>query len=459
MKAALLRLVPILFLASSCTTGFYLAGGYDDDIYYDPSDHPVVVQKQVEKVQPEVAPVHDRGVVDTLRQEENNQREYVLVDSLSEEYVDENGNTVINNSYFYEPDDEMEYTNRINRFDRPFSGLGYFDTWGYDPYYSWYSPGWSMGFYSPWYSSWYSPGWSMGFYSPWYSSWYSPGWSMGYYSPWYNSWYSPWYNPYYSWYYNDYGYSWSGMNNFRNRDNYFYGHRNSRITDGAYGGASSGGGMGNSGTLYSTRGSVAGSSSSAGQVKSGKEIIQRRQVAAASEGQSVKPKRQSDLQNPRSSGSTNLPTRSSRTTVRPPVSRSYSPPKYITRVSPRSSSSSRSTYIRPRTSTSQRSGSIQRSVRRSSGSQSIRSTSRSINTGTIRRSSTSSGRTYRSTAPVRYSGSSGRSSGWSTGSSGYRSSSSGFRSSSSVSRSSGSVSHSSGGSRSSGGGSRSGGRR
>ena len=104
MKATYTQLLILLvFLLSSCGTGMYMSGAYS------PEDQPFVIEKKVlEKpiVKEDIAMQEE-----ALKTEEEafieGEREYVLVDTLYEEFVDDDGNTIINNHYYYEPEEEM----------------------------------------------------------------------------------------------------------------------------------------------------------------------------------------------------------------------------------------------------------------------------------------------------------------------------------------------------------------
>ena len=231
-----------MFLASSCGTGIYLTSGYTDDVYYTPAQRTEVIETSVMPEAPTRILEREIELIepDTIIEEVP---EYNLLESETETYVDEDGTTVINNYYYdseYGDYGDYYYTNRINRFYRPSIGFGFYDPmWSYN----------SWGYYDPFYSDWYYPYSSFG----WYSSWYSPYYYSSWYSPWYSPWYSSrWYNPY--WYGNDYWYG-GGGGYYDRGDNYYYGHRNSGITDGMY--ANRSGGMKSAGSLYGTRGSVA----------------------------------------------------------------------------------------------------------------------------------------------------------------------------------------------------------
>lgn len=434
MKAVLTGLIPIMLLASSCGTGVYLTSGYTDDVYYSPADRPVVIEKRTQAAVtvPARSLEQEQAIPDTVRVAEPR---YALVDSTYQEYVDENGNTVVNNNYYYEPEDDYYYSNRINRFYRPSMGFGFYDSW-------WGMNDW--GYYDPWYSS---------FYSPWgYSSWYSPWGYNSWYSPWgYNSWYSPWYSSWWGW---D---GWDGNNN--NKDNYYYGHRRSGITDGISSNRS--GEMYKSNPVYATRGTASGAgselksnSSAAPAVRSASDPKSESRPSGYRSGVSTG----QDPQNRPSAVTSPSSRTNSGSYVRSRTGSSYVNPQSNgisqSRSSSLSSDANRSTYIRPKTSGSagssgtydrstsvsgSRSGTVQSSGSSRSGSYQSSSPVRS--SGSAYQGSSpvrsSSGTSYRSSNPGSSSYNSGSSSYKSSGSSGYSSSGSSFRSSSSGSSGSG----------------------
>lgn len=144
--------------------------GYVDDVYYTGSKAQEDAKKDAKK--------------QAERQQENSS---YYNSSDGSYYTDEQ----YGNAYIDYDDDS--YTNRLNRFYRPVTGMGY---WGslYSPYF--YDP----FFYNPYY------GWG-GFYSPGISF----GWGMGG-GYWGGSWgMSPWYG--WGGYYPSYGYGWGGYGN------------------------------------------------------------------------------------------------------------------------------------------------------------------------------------------------------------------------------------------------------
>lgn len=120
----------------------------------------------------------------------------------SEQYVDQNGNTVVNNYYgdYYEDDNDFEYAARINRFHSGNLGWGYYDPWytnmywyTYDPFFwgtsiyagAW--PRWNVGF------GWNNWGWGGGWNNwGWGGGWNNWGWNSGF--GWNNCWGGGWNN-------------------------------------------------------------------------------------------------------------------------------------------------------------------------------------------------------------------------------------------------------------------------
>lgn len=123
----------------------------------------------------------------------------------TETYDDGYGNTYITNNYYGDYfDNYPSYTARLNRFYRPFIGVGYYSCF-YDPF--WCDPFW----FDPWW------GWSPWFYSPGFSitiGWGWPGWYRGW----------VWGMPYYGWAWGWGGTYWNG---------YFHGYWNG-FYDGLY---------------------------------------------------------------------------------------------------------------------------------------------------------------------------------------------------------------------------------
>lgn len=112
-------------------------------------------------------------------------------DSLTNDIIDfEPGNGAYDDTtavahdskYYYNADDDFEYTRRMSRFD----GFDYY----YNPAYFAYrytSPYWCswQGYYSPWYDDWAAP-WHYGWGSPWYyGGFFAWGW------PYYGYWHTP----------------------------------------------------------------------------------------------------------------------------------------------------------------------------------------------------------------------------------------------------------------------------
>ena len=443
MKAAIVKLVPLMILLSSCGTGVYLTSGSADDVYYNPADKQMVIEKRVTVAdipEPAVVQQQEEVIPDTVQVTEP---DYALVDSTYEEFVDEEGNTVINYNYYYDNEDDFYYTDRINRFYRPYMGFSF-----YDPWYSYGGWGWNNYWYDPWYYDWYSPYYSYG----WYNSWYNP-----WYSPWYGGYYGGWSN----WYWNDYywGGGWWGGNNSTD-ENYHYGHRRGWINDKA-GGIRTGGTL-KSDPVYATRGNPG---TNSGTLDPGTKTSAAQQVVTRSSSDPKSASKASGIRSGVSSSQTGqtktVTTPQNRTSSTSSYVRSRTGSSYVrtpagtTQPAARSSQGQTgeksSSYVRPRTSSqstgirSSSSGSTQRS---STGAVRSSSSGRSSSTYTGSSSGRSSGSTYSGSSSGRSSGSnyssSGSSSGRSSGSSYSGSSSSSGRSSGSSSSGS-SSSHSSGG--------------
>lgn len=372
------------------------------------------------------------------------QKDYTLVDSTNQQYVDENGNP-INNDYYNGSDNDYYYSNRINRFYRPSMGMGYYDPWFSGGGFGYGGMGYGMGM---------GMGYGMGYggyYDPFYSDFYSP---FGFGSSWYNPWYSPWYGGMYGmgyggWYGNDfYGNGWN-YNNPGKNERYNYGPRHSTRTDGISGERSAGmvnnpqvyarGGSGSSGAVSSGTGTKSGTIRPAVTQRSALDPkLQSRPSgyrSSISAGQNPQVRTSSDLPD-RTNSSSYIRSRTGTTYIQPPAQGSSS-----LRSSINYGSSNRSSYVRPKTSQSTGSSSaVQRSgsYRPSPQSGAVRSSS----------SGSSAPRSSGSSSSGRSSYNSGSSSSGRSSSGSYSSGSSSSGRSSSGSSSSGS----SGSSRSGGGG-------
>ena len=196
MKTNVKLLSVIALLASACTTGSMVtSGGYSDDAYFTPGDHPPVITS--------TAPSHEQTLkhsttISGIRQEDAGK----IVDNYfsdkqggtSQSDATTLGNESSNAEETFQSDDEaqdlienydapedIDYTTRIRTF---------YDPYAYDPYWdSYYSPGfgfgWGLGFgglyggfgfggfYNPWYGGWGYPYWGWGGY---YGGYYGGGW-------------------------------------------------------------------------------------------------------------------------------------------------------------------------------------------------------------------------------------------------------------------------------------------
>ena len=101
MKSTYTQLLLLLvFLVSSCSTGMYMSGAYTDDLYFIPADQPVVIEIRVlveKTVIKEDLDIQEHALKNAEEDFAEGEREYVLVDSLYEEFVDDEGNTIVNN--------------------------------------------------------------------------------------------------------------------------------------------------------------------------------------------------------------------------------------------------------------------------------------------------------------------------------------------------------------------------
>ena len=186
MKTKLLIIGVVAILASACTTESHMARTYDDDIYFSPGDVPPVTmapQQSLAKVSNSDA--KNNGVVisqmhknadgtTTLNNDiyqpddanknagyqayDNNQQDLAGSDTTAY-YNDDSVKYVINN--YYQDNNDMDFSNRINRFYSPYS---------YDPFF--YND-WNSGFYTGFY----------GGYDPWFSRGWGSPYGFGYYSP------------------------------------------------------------------------------------------------------------------------------------------------------------------------------------------------------------------------------------------------------------------------------------
>ncbi|MDP6909264.1 MAG: hypothetical protein QF371_07155, partial [Flavobacteriales bacterium] len=204
----------------------------DDGIYGDIFETPEVITEEEE----ETSPLDGYSTVDDYYPEDG----YTGNNPQTEQYVDEDGNTIINNYYGDDYDDsDFGYAARINRFHRPIYGYNYYDSYytnmywyTYDPYYygtSIYMNSWNPYFgysWSPWYSNW---GWTYGW--GWNSPFYTPacynGWNYGYGGGYWNGYNHGYWNGF-----ND-GLAYGGYyNTYDGNSGIYYGHRGSSGTSG-----------------------------------------------------------------------------------------------------------------------------------------------------------------------------------------------------------------------------------
>jgi hypothetical protein len=182
----------------------------DDAIYGDIYETPAVEEITSDSV----SPLDGYSTVDDYYPEGgySAQRTTEADRPYSEQYVDENGNTVINNYYgdYYEDDNNFDYSARINRFHRNNWGWSYYDPFYTNMYYYTYDPFyWGTSIYVGYWPSyswgWNSWGWNDGW--GWNNGW---GWNSPYYSPaCYGGWNYGWGGSYWNGYNNGY---WNGFN-------------------------------------------------------------------------------------------------------------------------------------------------------------------------------------------------------------------------------------------------------
>ncbi|MFV0521557.1 MAG: hypothetical protein ACK5MI_03870 [Mangrovibacterium sp.] len=175
-----ITIISVLAIAiSACSSSSELTSKYDD-IYYSPQDDiPQVEAHHTIKnnsTSPQLEQVLSRDSV-LQAQHGTGVASYDMSNMQlmqSDTTANDNSSYVVNN---YFANDDMSYSDRIDRFYR-----GYYDPFWYDDFY--YDPYWSMGYY-PWYGAGF--GWGLGFGFGWGLSWnwgYGPnwGWGGGYYS-------------------------------------------------------------------------------------------------------------------------------------------------------------------------------------------------------------------------------------------------------------------------------------
>ena len=236
MKTKLLIIVIVATMVSACTTGTHMTRTYDDDIYFSPGDVPpvsVAATDDQDKRSNSDATNQRIVISETEKNEdgtttqrnhiyESEKEDYQAYDmdeqDLAESdttvyYNDDSVKYVINN--YYEDDNDLDFSYRINRFHRPYYYSPFFyDDWNYGYSMSYY-PGYSYG-YDPWYyGGW---GYPYGYYSP-FAFGLGGYWGGGYY----NSYYHGYYDGYYGGYYGGGYYGGGGGYYHENRDNVRYG--------------------------------------------------------------------------------------------------------------------------------------------------------------------------------------------------------------------------------------------
>jgi len=226
MKLRYLSILAALgFLTASCATQTASRGSSTDDIYYsggDASSSEVITTTTTTTTSssdaystfPSKSTNYEYA---ESTQNDNGYRESEDVQTTSDEYYDENGNTYIVNNYYDDNNyEDYYYTSSLYRFYYPNYGFGFYSHC-YSPYF--YDPFWGPSY-----------GWGMG-YGWGYGNHFNNG--FGYPGYGYYGFYDPWFNPYYG-----YGGFYNGYNNgFYNG---YYGNGNGYGNDGYYGYSDSG---------------------------------------------------------------------------------------------------------------------------------------------------------------------------------------------------------------------------
>lgn len=186
VKAAVMALSASLLL-TSCVV---YTGGYSetDGVYYDPNKD-TLPQGYGNYSGNQVGEYYDYEEAGIIEKNKHNQAE-----SENRYYGSnwQNDSKSTSSDFGTYSGAETYYT------DNGYWDMGFYRPWGglYGGYYGWGMPyyGWNLGWGSNW-------GWNMGFgwnwgWNNW--SWGSPWYGGGYYSPWYGGYYSPWYGGYYT---------------------------------------------------------------------------------------------------------------------------------------------------------------------------------------------------------------------------------------------------------------------
>ena len=240
MKTNVKLLSFIALLASACTTGSMVTtGGYSDDAYFTPGNHPPVVSS---------APLREQSgnhstTISQLRQEDagkfvdnylsdqktaipnSNQSDLGTESATTENQSasDDEAQDLISD---YDQPEEIDYTTRIRTF---------YDPYAYDPYWdSCYYPGFGFG-------------WGLGFGGLYSGFGFGFGGYGGFYNPYFGGWGYPYGGGYYGGYY---GGGYGHHNDGYNRDRY-YGRQNSAGRGSSSAIGYSGAGRGAVGSTYS----------------------------------------------------------------------------------------------------------------------------------------------------------------------------------------------------------------
>ena len=188
----------------------------DDGIYGDIYTVPEVNEEEI--LENESSPLEGYSTVDDYYPEGGYDQNDNSNQPYTEQYVDEDGKTIINNNYYgdyYEDDNDFAYSSRIRRFHRNNWGWGYYDPWYTNMYYYTYDPFfWGTSIYAGawpgwgWNTGWGWNSWNVGF------GWNNWGWGGGWNGGWggglcWNNWGWGWNSPYWNGY--NHGY-WNGFN-------------------------------------------------------------------------------------------------------------------------------------------------------------------------------------------------------------------------------------------------------
>jgi hypothetical protein len=192
MKALFYILILATAVLSSCSSGLYVGGEYDD-LYYSPSDKPVLSNQRTVPEQIAQGNLNPEQYYDNIYANDT-----LIADGYNDAVDFDNSMMYNKDNSAFEYSDDFSYSNRLRRFHG-----NYFDPYWRDPYYSgWGNPSfgfsYGLGFSYPFYGG--------GMYN---SLYYGNGYYDGYYGGgYYGSMFSPFYYGGYGYYpgsyYSDY---------------------------------------------------------------------------------------------------------------------------------------------------------------------------------------------------------------------------------------------------------------